>query len=124
MKFQKSLQVFLVLDQKVDPKKALGFYLYDLRQGQSDATKLFTGGKFGVLSGEPKTPKDVIERYFVANKALFKVRKEAQTHLRNAMKLGVNPKQLEDIFEKEVYQKVYSMSYYLVNLDHSIRQKN
>ena len=86
--------------EKVDPKKALGFYLYDLRQGQSDATKLFTGGKFGVLSGEPKTPKDVIERYFVANKALFKVRKEAQTHLRNAMKLGVNPKQLEDIFEK------------------------
>jgi len=86
--------------EKIDPKKALGFYLYDLRQGQSDATKLFTGGKFGVLSGEPKTPKDVIERYFVANKALFKVRKEAQTHLRNAMKLGVNPKQLEDIFEK------------------------
>jgi hypothetical protein len=86
--------------EKVDPKKALGFYLYDLRQGQSEATKLFTGGKFGVLSGEPKTPKDLIERYFVANKALFDVRKEAQTHLRNAMKLGVNPKELEEIFEK------------------------
>ena len=86
--------------EKVDPEKALGFYLYDLRQGQSEATKLFTGGKFGVLSGEPKTPKDVIERYFVANKALFDVRKEAQTHLLNAMKLGVNPNKLEEIFEK------------------------
>ncbi len=86
--------------EKVDPEKALGFYLYDLRQGQSEATKLFTGGKFGVLSGEPKTPKDVIERYFVANKALFDVRKEAQTHLMNAMKLGVNPNKLEEIFEK------------------------
>ena len=86
--------------EKVDPEKALGFYLYDLRQGQSEATKLFTGGKFGVLSGEPKTPKDVIERYFIANKALFDVRKEAQTHLLNAMKLGVNPNKLEEIFEK------------------------
>ncbi len=86
--------------EKVNPEKALGFYLYDLRQGQSEATKLFTGGKYGVLSGEPKTPKDLIERYFVANKALFKVRKEAQKHLMNAMKLGVNPKQLEQIFEE------------------------
>ena len=63
--------------EKVNPEKALGFYLYDLRKGQSEATKLFTGGKFGVLSGEPKTPKDVIERYYVANRALFQVRKEA-----------------------------------------------
>ncbi len=86
--------------EKVDPEKALGFYLYNLREGQSQATKLFTGGKFGVLSGEPKTPKDLIERYFIANKALFGVRKEAQTHLMNAMKLGVNPTKLEEIFEK------------------------
>jgi hypothetical protein len=86
--------------EKVDPEKALGFYLYDLRQGQSDATKLFTGGKFGVLSGEPKTPKDVIERYFVANKQLFQVRKDMLNHIRNAMTLGVNPNKLEEIFEK------------------------
>ena len=86
--------------EKVNPEKALGFYLYDLRQGQSDSTKLFTGGKFGVLSGEPKTPKDVIERYFVANKQLFKVRKDMLNHIKNAMTLGVNPNKLEDIFEK------------------------
>ena len=86
--------------EKVDPEKALGFYLYNLREGQSQATKLFTGGKFGVLSGEPKTPEDLIERYFIANKALFDVRKKAQTHLINAMKLGVNPNKLEEIFEK------------------------
>jgi len=86
--------------EKVNPEKALGFYLYDLRQGQSDATKLFTGGKFGVLSGESKTPKDVIERYFVANKQLFKVRKDMLNHIQNAMTLGVNPDKLEDIFEK------------------------
>jgi hypothetical protein len=86
--------------EKVDPKKALGFYLYDLRTGESDATKLFTGGKYGVLSGEPKTPKDVIERYFVANKTLFNVRKKMLGHIRNAMKLGINPTELEEIFEK------------------------
>ena len=86
--------------EKVNPEKALGFYLYNLRQGQSDSTKLFTGGKFGVLSGEPKTPKDVIERYFVANKQLFKVRKDMLNHIQNAMTLGVNPNKLEDIFEK------------------------
>jgi hypothetical protein len=86
--------------EKVNPEKGLGFYLYDLRQGQSDATKLFTGGKFGVLSGEPKTPKDVIERYYVANKQLFKVRKDMLNHIKNAMTLGVNPNKLQDIFEK------------------------
>ena len=86
--------------EKINPEKALGFYLYDLRSGQSEATKLFTGGKFGVLSGAPKTPKDVIERYYVANKALFDVRKQALDHIRNAMKLGVNPNKLEEIFEK------------------------
>ena len=86
--------------EKVNPEKALGFYLYDLRQGQSDATKLFTGGKFGVLSGESKTTKDVIERYFVANKQLFKVRKNMLNHIQNAITLGVNPDRLEDIFEK------------------------
>jgi hypothetical protein len=86
--------------EKVNPEKALGFYLYDLRQGQSDATKLFTGGKKGVLSGERKTPKDVIERYYVANKQLFEVRKKMLNHIKNAMILGVNPNKLEDIFEK------------------------
>ena len=29
---------------KVEPKKALGFYIYDYRSGRSEATKEFTGG--------------------------------------------------------------------------------
>ena len=61
---------------KVEPKKALGFYIYDFRSGRSEATKEFTGGVEGLLKGGIKTPQDVIERYFIANKALFDVNKD------------------------------------------------
>ena len=92
--------IFGFRGEKVKPEKALSFYLYDFQKGQSDARKLFTGGKFGVLSGEPKTPKDVIERYYVANKALFDVRKQMLRHIQNARTLGVSPTRIKEIFEK------------------------
>ncbi len=60
---------------KVEPEKALGFYIYDFQRGISKARKEFTGGPEGLLKGGPKTAQDVIERYFVANKCLKLVKK-------------------------------------------------
>ncbi len=85
---------------KVEPKKALGFYIYDFRSGRSEATKEFTGGVEGLLKGGIKTPQDVIERYFIANKALFDVNKRMLNHVKNANTLGVSPTDVEELFEK------------------------
>ena len=73
---------------KVEPKKALGFYIYDFRSGRSEATKEFTGGVEGLLKGGVKTPQDVIERFFVANKALFEVNKKMLNHVKRIFKPG------------------------------------
>ena len=59
----------------------------------------FTGGPEGVLSGEIKTPKDLIERYFVANKALFGVQQKMSNHLQNAQTLGIGKNQLSSLFD-------------------------
>ena len=57
---------------KVDPEKSLGFKMFEYQRGISNSRKLFTGE---IDPTDMKTPEDVIERYFVANKQLFIVRK-------------------------------------------------
>jgi len=85
---------------KVEPEKALGFYIYDYQRGISKARKEFTGGPEGLLKGGPKTPMEVVERYFVANQALFNVQKEMLTHFINAQKLGMSRSQIKKSLEK------------------------
>ena len=85
---------------KVNPEKSLGYYIYDYRSGQSNATREFTGGPEGLLRGGPKTAKEVIERYYIANKALFDVRKEMLQHMKNAETLGINQNDIMQIFNK------------------------
>jgi hypothetical protein len=85
---------------KVEPEKALGFYIYDFQRGISKARKEFTGGPEGLLKGGPKTPQSVIERYFVANKAMFEVQKEMLTHFINAQKIGMSRNQIKKSLEK------------------------
>ena len=85
---------------KVNPEKSLGYYIYDYRSGQSNATREFTGGPEGLLRGGAKTPKEVIERYFIANKGLFDVRREMLQHIKNAETLGVNQDKIMQIFNK------------------------
>ena len=52
-----------------------------------------------MLTGEIKTPKDLIERYYVANKALFGVQQKMSTHLKNAEVLGVARNNLASLFK-------------------------
>jgi hypothetical protein len=85
---------------KIEPEKALGFYIYDFQRGISKARKEFTGGPEGLLKGGPKTPQDVIERYFIANKAMFDVQKEMLRHFQNAQKIGLNRRQITKALEK------------------------
>ena len=85
---------------KVDPERALGFYIYDFQRGISKARKEFTGGPEGLLKGGPKTPQAVIERLFVANQASFNVQKEMLRHFQNAQKIGMSRSQITKSLEK------------------------
>ena len=86
--------------EKIDPKKGLGFEIYRLQKGQRQARQLFTGGQEGVLSGEIKTSRDVIERYFIANQQLFEVERQARKRLKGAKTLGLKQSEIEDIFDE------------------------
>ena len=85
---------------KVEPEKALGFYIYDFQRGISKARKEFTGGPEGLLKGGPKTPESVIERLFIANQASFEVQKEMLRHFQNAQKIGMSRSQIKKSLEK------------------------
>jgi hypothetical protein len=85
---------------KVEPERALGFYIYDFQRGISKARKEFTGGPEGLLKGGPKTPQSVIERLFVANQASFEVQKEMLRHFQNAQKIGMSRSQITKSLEK------------------------
>ena len=85
--------------EEIDPKRTMGFYITDFQDGQRNARREFTGGPEGTLSGEIKTPKDLIQRYYVANQALFNVDQRMAEHLKNAQTLGVNRGELAKLFE-------------------------
>ena len=85
--------------EKIDPVNTMGFYISNFQQGERNSRREFTGGPEGTLSGEIKTPKDLIERYFVANKALFEVQQKMSTHIKNAEILGVEKGNLTNLFK-------------------------
>jgi len=84
---------------KLDPKKSLGFMIQDYQLGERNSRREFTGGPEGVLK-PMKNARDVIERYYVANKALYDVNKKFLGQVKKAQTLGVNNEQLNQIFSK------------------------
>ena len=73
---------------KVDPVRSMGFKIADYQRGIRESRALFTGGSESVLKGGPKTARDVIERYFVANKARFEVQQQMYKNIQAANTLG------------------------------------
>lgn len=92
---------------KLNPDKAMSFYLADYQTGERNARREFTGGPEGVLK-PAKSAQDVIERYFVANKALFDVHKKMRTHIKNAKKVGLSDDNLFEIFNKRGQKTDYN----------------
>ena len=91
--------IFGMRAEKIDPLKTMAFYISDFQEGERNSRREFTGGPEGLLTGEIKTPKDLIERYYVANKALFGVQQKMSTHLKNAEVLGVAKNNLANLFK-------------------------
>ena len=89
---------------KVDPEKSLGFKLFEYQRAISDSRKLFTGE---IDVTEMKTPQDVIERFFVANKKIFENRKKTLKLINDAKTLNLSPSKVEEIFEKRGLKSDY-----------------
>ena len=92
---------------KVDPVRSIGFKIADYQRGIRESRQLFTGGAESVLKGGPKTPKDVVERFFVANKARFKVQKEMLKNIEAANILGVDMRKFSQEFSERGLGKTY-----------------
>jgi hypothetical protein len=92
---------------KVDPVRSIGFKITDYQRGIRESRQLFTGGAESVLKGGPKTPKDVVERFFVANKARFKVQKEMLKNIEAANILGVDMRKFGQEFSERGLGKTY-----------------
>jgi hypothetical protein len=89
---------------KVDPKKSLGFKLFEYQKAISDSRKLFTGE---IDVTEMRTASDVIERYFLANKKIFENRKKMLETINNAQTIGLSPTESFEIFEKRGLKSEY-----------------
>ena len=92
---------------KVDPVRSMGFKLNNYRRETRDSRSLFTGGDTGLLRGGPRTPRQVIERYFIANKALFETQQELYKDINAARSLDSNMKNIQKEFNERGLNKDY-----------------
>jgi len=75
----------------VNPAKSLKFKINDYQSGVRDARSLFTAKS---LRGGPIDPRDIVQNYINANRALFTVRSEFQKDIDGARTLGLSENKL------------------------------
>ena len=92
----------------VKPEKALGFHINDYQRGVRESRREFTGGPEGVLK-PMKSPEDVIQRFYVANEALFKNSKQMYKHINNLKELGLFDREMFDSFNSRGLKKDYNI---------------
>jgi hypothetical protein len=90
---------------KVDPEKSLGFKLFEYQKGISDSRGLFTKE---IDPTDMKTPSDVIDRFFTANRQMFEVKKKMLKTIDNAKTLGLKDDKIYEIFDKRGLGSVYN----------------
>jgi hypothetical protein len=90
---------------KVDPEKSLGFKLFEYQKGISDSRGLFTKE---IDPTDMKTPTDVIDRFFTANRQMFEVKKKMLNTIDNAKTLGLKDDKIYEIFDKRGLSAVYN----------------
>ncbi len=85
---------------KIDPLRAMGFEISKYQAGKRDARREFTGGAEGVLKGGELDPNQIIRQYFIANQALFNVKKNMHDKVKASQVLGVDEDNLAAEFKK------------------------
>ena len=80
----------------VDPIKSMKFKIADFSKGRSNARREFTSE---LLRGGAVTPEQIVDRYQVANNALYKVHKDLADDYYAARTLGVGANALDAEFD-------------------------
>jgi hypothetical protein len=100
---------------KLDPVRSMGFKIANYQRGNRESRTLFTGGAESVLKGGPTTPRKIVERFFVANKAKFKNDQKMARDIRAAETLGTDmsliSKEFNDRQLGSVYQRLQNDSF-------------
>ena len=93
---------------KIDPVRSMGFKISDYQRGNREARALFTGGSESLLKGGPKTGRDVIERFIVANKAKFNNDKQMRKNIQAAEILGTDMDNIRTEFRERQLINLYN----------------
>ena len=93
----------------IKPKNSLTYAIQDFNVGIRNSRREFTGGKEGVIRPN-KTINEVIERFYVANKAMFDVNKNMKNKIKSAKILGMSDDEITKTFidrgQKKNYQYI------------------
>ena len=84
---------------EVDPVQSMQFKIADFRTGINNSRREFTSP---LLKGGEVTAEQIVDRYQVANQALFNVQKEMSKDYYGALLLGATPKDLNAQFADRV----------------------
>ena len=93
---------------KIDPVRSMGFKISDYQRGNREARALFTGGSESLLKGGPKTGRDVIERFIVANRAKFNNDKQMRANIQAADILGTDMDAIRTEFRERQLINLYN----------------
>ena len=93
---------------KIDPVRSMGFKISDYQRGNREARALFTGGSESLLKGGPKTGRDVIERFIVANRAKFNNDKQMRKNIQAADILGTDMDDIRTEFRERQLINLYN----------------
>ena len=93
---------------KIDPVRSMGFKISGYQRGNREARALFTGGSESLLKGGPKTGRDVIERFIVANKAKFNNDKQMRSNIQAADILGTDMDSIRTEFRERQLINLYN----------------
>ena len=81
----------------IKPENALEFAINDFNSSVRNSRKEFTGGKEGVIRPN-KSPEEVIERFFVANRALYNANVVMKNKINSAKILGMSEDEIGKTF--------------------------
>jgi hypothetical protein len=81
----------------IKPENALEFAINDFNASVRNSRKEFTGGKEGVIRPN-KSVEDVVERFFVANRALYNATKTMKNKVNSAEVLGMSEDDIAKTF--------------------------
>jgi len=81
----------------IKPQNALEFAINDFNASVRNSRREFTGGKEGVIRPN-KSPEEVIERFFVANRALYNANVIMKNKISSAKTLGMSENEIGKTF--------------------------